>query len=207
MIQVQNLSFKFGSRWLFQDVSFELKPGEWLNILGPPQSGKTTLLAILAGLQKDFEGEVILDDRSELIGNDSAMSAFRNQHMGICFDHHQVMKSLSVIENLKMRSLVHGTDFSFAEPLIKTLDLEHTGEQPASSLSQSERHRLSLALALFTKPRILLLDDPFNGLSEHMWKQILTWWHEKEDTMIITTGDHLTYNERCHISIDLGVPT
>ncbi len=153
MLAADNLGVRFGSRWVFRRLSFQLEPGDGLLVSGSNGSGKSTLLRALAGLATPTEGSVRMpegDPRRTL-----AVSAIDQQ----------LYAALSVREHLELAGAMRGVD-PRADELIERVGLTSAADRWASRLSTGMRARLRLALAIQTRPLVLLLDEPGAGLDE-----------------------------------------
>lgn len=153
ILQVKNLGKRFGNRWLFQGLAFELEQGQCLIVQGKNGSGKSTLLRLLAGLDRPTEGEVVWnqeDLRSDL---------------SFCALDQAVFSALTVAEHLdlaaKMRSIQANTD-----ALVSKVGLEHHRDHQAQQLSSGLRARLKIALAIQSKPSLLIWDEPGVALDD-----------------------------------------
>ena len=163
------------------DVSFELKAGEFAVILGPSGSGKTTLLRTINGLVSRSSGEIIFED--ELVTDKNLSKVRRN--IGMIFQHFNLVGNLSALNNVltgllgTKRSLA--SLFYFFDRQQKTLALEaldHVGLLSrafarADRLSGGQQQRVGIARAIVKKPELLILDEATSALDPKMEKQIL----------------------------------
>jgi heme exporter protein A len=148
MFKVSGLGKKFGSRWIFRGLDFELNVGDRLAILGANGSGKSTLLRVLAGLERPSEGAFEKGDaRLSFAAVDQAL-----------------YPNLSVIEHLELAADLRG-HAARSEELLAKVNLAHAASVYAGHLSTGMRGRLKLALAIQNDPEILL-DEPSAGLDE-----------------------------------------
>jgi len=146
MLVTERLGRRFGSRWLFRNVAFELGPGQVLAVTGSNGSGKSTLLRVLAGLMTPSEGKVV---RPESIGYASLDLA--------------LYPALSAEEHLRFSAELQECE-PRAKELLERVGLTNAGELPAGRFSTGMRLRLKLALAVQTRPTLLLLDEPTASL-------------------------------------------
>jgi branched-chain amino acid transport system ATP-binding protein len=155
IMEVEKITKKFGELVALDDVSIYVKKGEILGIIGPNGAGKTTLFNIISGEIKPTSGKVILNGK-EITG----MRPSKIVSLGLVktFQIMRVFSNMTVLEN-----------FIAVSPdsleLMKEFALWDKREMRAGDLPQGELRKLGIALAVATKPRVLLLDEPFSGLS------------------------------------------
>jgi len=163
---VEGLSGGYGRLTVFRDVSFSVGPNEVIGILGPNGAGKTTLLKTLMGLLPAHGGEVRVDGAEF-----GALPAFRRARRGLALvpEGRQILAGLTVAENLEL-SRSAGID---AAEYQRGLDevyalfprLKERRNQAGGSLSGGEQQMLAIGRALLLKPRVLMLDEPTQGLA------------------------------------------
>ncbi len=164
MLSVENVSVTLNGRKILSDVSCRLKKGEILLIVGPNGSGKSTLLKVAVGLLKPASGRVVVD------GVDvSKYSPSKRFKLGIVLapEKMRVAENLSVEDNLRIGGELNDEIFEFfpeLKPLLK---------RKACELSGGERQMVVLARAVLSKPRYLLLDEPFNALYKDVRRRFL----------------------------------
>jgi branched-chain amino acid transport system ATP-binding protein len=161
MLKLIDISKSFGGLKVLDRISLEIKK-ERLGIIGPNGAGKTTLFNIISGFVKPDSGDIFFMGKS-IVGKKPRDLA----NLGIVrtFQITKVFENMTVEENLKVIT----DDLS----ILKDFDLESRRKELAKNLSQGEMRRLSLALALARNPRLLLLDEPFSGLSKKEVEKIL----------------------------------
>jgi ABC-2 type transport system ATP-binding protein len=157
VLEVSNLSKKYGSRAAVDDVSFRLSQGEVVGFLGPNGAGKTTTMRMIAGLIAPTSGSVKLLEK--------AVPGSSLKHMGAMIEEPSFYPYLSGRDNLRYAAKLHG---NIADKRIEET-LELTGMKARASdrvakYSQGMRQRLGLARALLSSPKLLMLDEPANGL-------------------------------------------
>lgn len=165
VLRAQALAKHFDAKAAVQDVSLALHGGEIVGLLGPNGAGKTTTFYMVVGLLPATHGRVFLDGRDI-----TAMPMWRRARHGVGYlpQEASVFRKLSVWENVM--AVVETLDLSPAERRDRTtqqlaeLGLESLARQPAFTLSGGERRRLEIARALATRPRFLLMDEPFSGV-------------------------------------------
>ena len=159
IIKIENISKNYKKIKALKNVSLSINEGELYGLLGVNGAGKTTLLKILSGLTKQSSGSFIVSGF-----NQNQMDEIK-KIIDISPQETAVAKNLTVLENLKFfQELYDENDKEYLEQLIKDLGLEEVRMQRAKTLSGGYQRRLSIALGLISKPKILLLDEPTLGL-------------------------------------------
>jgi lipopolysaccharide export system ATP-binding protein len=165
VIRAQALAKHYDAKVAVQDVSLTLQAGEIVGLLGPNGAGKTTTFYMVVGLIPATHGRVFLDGR-----NVTGMPMWQRARSGVGYlpQEASVFRKLTVWENVM--AVVETLDLNERERRDRTaqqlteLGLEKLARQPAFTLSGGERRRLEIARALATKPRFLLMDEPFSGV-------------------------------------------
>src|SRR5512145_701188 len=185
-LTVKNLSVVFpdnnGGLHALDDISFDVRPRDFICFLGPSGSGKTTLLRILAGLLKPTSGRV----------------DFINDHqpgIGMVFQQAHLMPWRTVMDNIKLPLELEGMDESSArikaQEMIELVGLNGFEESWPRELSGGMAQRVGIARALVHDPDLLLLDEPFASLDaitrERMWDELSRIWQAKQKTVIMVT--------------------
>ncbi len=170
LLEVRNLSKRFGGLWALKNVSLDINDGEILGIIGPNGAGKTTLFNCITGYYRPDSGKVIFQSR-DITG----LPPFKIARLGIArtFQLTKAFNNLTVLDNLRIAALSRGTDLNEVLEVIKLVGLEGKRNSLASSLTILERKRLELARALVIKPKLLLLDEVMAGLKPHEADELL----------------------------------
>lgn len=169
MIKVNNITCKYknGSfvQTIFEDVSFEIKDGEFVIITGTSGSGKTTLLKILSGIKEPDNGCVYWDDINIYELSNSSLSNLRLKDSGFIYQDFMLIDELNVYDNLILsQRLLKIKDEKRVNDVIEMLSINHLLKKYPSVLSGGEKQRVAIARALINKPKILFCDEPTGSL-------------------------------------------
>ncbi|HEX4888468.1 MAG TPA: ATP-binding cassette domain-containing protein [Luteibaculaceae bacterium] len=156
VLEVKNLSKRFGSQMAVDQLSFKVMPGQVFGILGPNGSGKTTTLSMVLTLLSPTEGGV------QLFGSDDLQAG--RKRMGVTLETAGFLPSFSGKTNLKMAALNKGLDPDSVDDLLKKVDLYNDRKKKFKAYSYGMKQRLAIASALLGNPEVLILDEPTNGL-------------------------------------------
>ncbi|MEI7766862.1 MAG: sulfate ABC transporter ATP-binding protein, partial [Phycisphaerae bacterium] len=184
-ITVKNISKLFGSFKALDDVSVEAPGGQLVALLGPSGSGKTTLLRIIAGLEYADAGQVLFD------GEDATERHARQRNVGFVFQHYALFRHMTIFENVAFSLRVRKTPRDEVQhrvmELLKLVQLENTAQRYPSQLSGGQRQRIALARALASRPRVLLLDEPFGALDAKVRKELRRWLRKLHEEIHVTS--------------------
>lgn len=195
MVKTADLRYAYGDgkEMIFPDIA--LPPGEHLLVIGPSGIGKTTLLYLMAGLLPPVKGEVSIDGQSLSTLSRKEMDRFRGQHIGLVFQQYHFIKSLSVLDNLRLREATQNAspNKERRQELAERLGLtEHLGKK-VTALSQGQQQRLSIALGLIHRPKIILADEPTSNLDDTNCVAVINLLKEEAEicksSLVIITHD------------------
>ncbi|MCT4663082.1 MAG: ATP-binding cassette domain-containing protein [Tissierellales bacterium] len=158
-VKVTAVSKKIKRRKVINDFSMEVKEGEIVGLLGPNEAGKTTLMRIMLGLIKADEGSVLLD------GNDRLFDIITPLTVGSMIEKPPLYPNLSGKKNIEIFSKYHEVvDTDYIHNLVEFFNMEDVIGKKVRSYSLGMKQRLGLIIALIGKPKLLILDEPTNGL-------------------------------------------
>jgi putative ABC transport system ATP-binding protein len=150
-----------------RDLSWCLGPGESVALMGESGAGKTTLMNIIAGLETLDAGEVWVDGVQIAELNQSELTAFRRDHIGLIFQKFHLVPSLSAWDNAALQARLAGVfDRDFARSLFDRLGIDHLVHRRPSQLSGGQQQRVAIARALMHRPKLVLADEPTGSLDE-----------------------------------------
>lgn len=170
MLELHTLSKTWQARTLLRDVSLRVAPGETVAVLGPSGSGKSTLLKIVAGLEPLDAGRVVFD------GQDITVLPPERRRFALMFQDFALFPHLDVQDNVAFGLVEQGVRKALARvhacTMLERFGLRDFARARVTQLSGGEQQRVALARALITRPRVLLLDEPFSALDAEMRLQL-----------------------------------
>lgn len=168
MIATKNIYFKYknGPDFRFPDIS--LKSSEDLLISGPSGIGKTTLLHLLGLLLSVKEGSLIINNTETSTLSEKEKDIFRGKHIGIVFQKPGFIQSLSVLENIEAKLFFSKSSATSTriDEILERLEISHLKHKNVLHLSEGQKQRLSIAVAMINKPSVILADEPTSHLDD-----------------------------------------
>ncbi|HEY2674563.1 MAG TPA: sulfate ABC transporter ATP-binding protein, partial [Rugosimonospora sp.] len=184
-IQVHGIGKRFGDFVALDNVDLSMRTGALTALLGPSGGGKSTLLRIIAGLEKPDTGSVEID------GEDATRLPPRRRNVGFVFQHYAAFTHLSVYRNvafgLEIRKRPRAEIRQRVHELLELVHLEQFADRLPAQLSGGQRQRMALARALAVEPKVLLLDEPFGALDAKVRKELRDWLRRLHDEVHVTT--------------------
>ena len=171
MLDCQNLVVTYESTPVLQNLSIYIGAGEIVALTGPSGSGKTTLLRCIAGLEVVESGTILLS------GEEITSKPAHLRRIGLVFQDNQLFPHLNVAKNISYSLMIQGTkrklmDEKVAE-VLELVGLTHLSQREVFKLSGGEAKRIAVARALVAQPKVLLLDEPLNGLDKELHARLL----------------------------------
>ena len=167
MIKTNNLSFNYDNKVFFNFKNIDLKIGEDLLIIGNSGIGKTTLLHLLAGLLKADSGSINIYGQELKNFSNYQLDQFRRENIGIVFQRPHFINSLTVKENLQLAQYIgKKNNNDRIENILNNLNILDKSDKKTNQLSQGEKQRVSIAMAIVNSPKLILADEPTSSLDD-----------------------------------------
>ena len=200
VLELQNVSKIFGEGdtqvKALDNVSFSIKRGEFVLIVGSSGSGKSTLLNMIGLLDKPTIGKVILDGKETTALNDGQVSQYRNEKLGFVFQFANLLPDLTVLENVMLPQQIQGSSEDIrqnATDLLIKVGLEDQINKRSNKVSGGQAQRAAIARGLVNRPTIVLADEPTGNLDSVTAGKIVklakTMARELNQTFIVVTHD------------------
>jgi putative ABC transport system ATP-binding protein len=179
ILRVENVTKTYGTGEnmvrALDGVSFSVKKGEFIAIVGPSGSGKSTLLHILGGVDKPTSGKVFMDGKDVYAQNDEQLAIFRRRQVGLIYQFYNLIPVLNVVENITLPVLMDGRKVNKErlEELIETLNLKGRENHLPNQLSGGQQQRVSIGRALINAPSVVLADEPTGNLDSKNSQEIV----------------------------------
>jgi sulfate transport system ATP-binding protein len=184
-IEISGLNKSFGDFVALDNVNLTIPTGQLTALLGPSGGGKSTLLRIIAGLDKADSGTITIE------GKDATRLPPQKRNVGFVFQHYAAFKHMSVAKNvafgLEIRKRPKAEVAERVDELLKLVHLSQFARRLPSQLSGGQRQRMALARALAVEPTVLLLDEPFGALDAKVRKELRDWLRRLHDEVHVTT--------------------
>lgn len=181
IIDVKNVSKQFGkgsaAARVLNELSFSVEKGEFVSLMGASGSGKSTMLYLIGGLDRDFDGNIELcgEDISKM--KEKQLSKLRLEKIGFIFQFYNLVQNLSVADNimlpLNVRGKKRGELKERLDEILELTGLSDKRKAMPSQLSGGQQQRVAIARAIMGEPEILLADEPTGNLDTHMTAEIM----------------------------------
>jgi ABC-type multidrug transport system ATPase subunit len=201
-ISLQTIGKKFGSEWIFRNVSHEIKPGDRLVILGGNGSGKSTLLQIISGYVSANEGKIVFTDPAgKSIDTDHIHTLF-----SFASPYLQLIEDFTLEENIDHAKIFKPFKKNIStSQFIEQVELDHAKKKMLKQFSSGMKQRLKLGLAILADTPVLLLDEPSSNLDKNGidWYKKMIGEHTHGRTVIVCSNniDHEFYFCTTHLNV------
>ncbi|MCM3734757.1 ABC transporter ATP-binding protein [Bacillus cytotoxicus] len=190
VVKLENVHKKIGSTGIIRGLSFEVQEGEVYGFLGPNGSGKTTTIRMMTGLISVTEGDITICGHSIRTEREKAL-----EYIGAIVENPELYDYMTGMQNLKhfANMAVTPIDKERIAEIIKLVELEHAIHKKVKTYSLGMKQRLGIAQALLHNPKILILDEPTNGLDPAGIRQIRNYLQRlaKEENIAVIVSSHL----------------
>lgn len=179
ILKVENLTKTYGKGAAevraLDNVSFSVKKGEFVAIIGASGSGKSTLLHLLGGIDRPTSGRVFIDGKDIYTLNESKLAIFRRRNIGIIYQFYNLIPTLTAEENISLPRLLDGRkpDSQKLCSILETIGLTERKKHLPSELSGGQQQRVSVGRALMNDPAIILADEPTGNLDSKSSGEIM----------------------------------
>lgn len=199
ILKVENLTKVYGNKenevHALDGVSFSVKKGEFVAIIGPSGSGKSTLLHILGGVDRPTSGHVYMDGQDVYAQNEEQLAIFRRRFVGLIYQFYNLIPVLNVVENMTLPVLMDNRKVNEKrlKELIEILGLEKRLKNLPNQLSGGQQQRVSIGRALMNAPAVVLADEPTGNLDSKNSQEIMELLkasnRKYDQTLIVITHD------------------
>ncbi|WP_078556329.1 ABC transporter ATP-binding protein [Bacillus alkalicellulosilyticus] len=179
ILKIENLSKIYGKGdtavKALDNVSFSVKKGEFIAIIGPSGSGKSTLLHLLGGVDRPTSGKVFVDNTDIYELNETQLAIFRRRQIGLIYQFYNLIPILTVEENITLPLLLdeHQVDQTQFDDIVKKLNITNRLTHLPNQLSGGQQQRVSIGRALISSPAIMLADEPTGNLDSKNSSEIM----------------------------------
>ena len=190
---LQGVSRHYGDVKALDNVSLDIRRGEWLSVVGPSGSGKSTLMNILGCLDSPTEGLVLFEgEHLDKLG-EAELALVRQRKVGLVFQQFHLVSHLTALENVMLAQYYHSVpDRAEALEALERVGMGARATHLPRQLSGGEQQRVCVARALINHPSVILADEPTGNLDEANEKIVMDFFHQLHDagtTLIVVTHD------------------
>ena len=193
ILVLDGISKIYGDLKALDNISFRVKEGEWISIMGPSGSGKSTMMNIIGCLDKPSMGKIELSGRDISRLSPKELTVVRRDMIGLVFQQFYLVSYLTALENVMMSQYYHSIpDEDEAMEALESVGLKERAKHLPNQLSGGEQQRLCIARALINHPKLLLADEPTGNLDEKnetLVMEIFKKLHDAGSTIIVVTHD------------------
>ncbi len=172
-LECRSLCKSYGARVVLQNLDFQLAAGEYVAIMGDSGVGKSSLLNLIAGLDKPDSGTLLIDGAEMSSLDDEAATLLRRQKLGFIFQAFHLLPHLTLIQNIALPLVLNQLPMTRAEQMLDAVGLTGRGDDFPRQLSGGELQRVAIARALVHQPRLILADEPTGNLDPDTAHEVL----------------------------------
>lgn len=178
MIKVKNISKLYKDAVVLNNVSLEINKGDFTAVMGPSGSGKSTLLYSISSMDNPDEGEVVFEGIDVYKLSESELSKFRLNKMGFVFQNSQMLKNLSIFDNIILPGMVAKRESievvrARATELMSKMGIEDIKDRDIREVSGGQLQRAAICRAMINSPEILFMDEPTGALNSEAASQVM----------------------------------
>lgn len=188
ILEIKNVSRYFGNKKVIKNISLKVKQGEIYGFLGPNGAGKTTTIKMILGLLYIDEGEIIINGYNVKKDFEKAMT-----YIGGIVENPDTYEYMTALDNLKLYARIRKVDNKRIDEVVKLVGLENRIKEKVSKYSLGMKQRLGLAITLLHSPKVLILDEPTNGLDPEGIRSLRDILKKiaREDNVAVFVSSHL----------------
>jgi lipoprotein-releasing system ATP-binding protein len=199
---------------VLKDINFQLRESEFVSVIGKSGCGKSTLLYILATLDTDFEGDLLINNQSVVGKGDAELALIRNKHIGFVFQFHYLLNEFSVLQNVMLPGLKLGENTAAevehrAYEKLRILGIHNKALKKPNQLSGGQKQRVAIARALINDPLLIMGDEPTGNLDKKnsaivfdIFKELASTY--KQTLLIVTHDNEFAANTQRIIEMEDG---
>ena len=166
LLKLKKICFEINSNIILKDINLEIDEGNFVSIIGKSGSGKTSLLKIISGLKKQTKGSIILNNT--ILSDDDTFVEPESRNLGLVVQEKVLFPHLNVQSNVEFGIPKEDNKREKAVEMLNKFHISSLMEKYPHEISGGEAQRVALARTLVTKPKVLLLDEPFSGLDQSL---------------------------------------
>ena len=193
LLELKNITKRYGSLYALDNVSLSIDKGEWIAIMGPSGSGKSTMMNIISCMDKPTEGQVIFDGRDITKDSRRKLTEFHRDKIGLVFQQFHLINYLNAVENVMVAQYYHSMpDEKEALEALERVGLKDRAKHLPSQLSGGEQQRVCIARALINSPELILADEPtvnLDEVNENIVLDLFRQLHKEGTSLIVVTHD------------------
>ena len=169
-LKLAKICYQANSNTILKDINLSVEEGKFISVVGKSGSGKTTLLKVISGLTKQTSGAIYLDDK--ILADENSFMQPEDRNLGLVVQEKVLFPHLNVQSNVEFGISSDSEKKDKSIEMLKKFHIDKLKDKYPHEISGGESQRVALARTLVTKPSVLLLDEPFNGLDQKLKEDI-----------------------------------